>query len=157
MKVMLILMGLPRSGKTTLRNKLKRYTAISADDFRYLVYGKRFDSKCEPLMWSIREIALRNLMQQDKDIIIDECNNSVKRRKPLLRLAKEYNYETHILYVNTPLDICVERAIKIDDEEIIPTIESMNERFEEPIVNESSYIEGDVNFIYTVLCEMGLI
>ena len=117
-KTVTILVGLPRSGKSTWikNNKREEDVIVSADQIRYLVYGQRFWSKGEPLTWAIREIILRMLMEQEKDIIIDECNVSPNRRKPIIDLAKLYKYEVNCIVICTATETCLQRARDLNDE-----------------------------------------
>lgn len=132
-----ILGGLPRSGKTTWC-KLNRgqRVVISADDIRKLVYGQRFFGGGEALMWAIRGIMLENIMQQRVDIIIDETNTTAARRKPLIELAKKRWYWIEFIHIDTPAEVCIERAKAEGDDRIIPVIERMAGQFEMPTREE---------------------
>lgn len=58
MSKIIILVGLPKSGKSTWTKKNKKEidVIISADELRYMVYNQKFWTDGEPLMWSIRGI-----------------------------------------------------------------------------------------------------
>jgi predicted kinase len=127
----IVMVGLPRSGKSTWvkENRFGR-PVVSADDLRLLVYGERFNAEREAEMWKARGIALKMLMKYGVSLIIDETNTTKKRRKPIVDLAREYGYKAVAVVVNTSKDECIQRATSNWDEAIIPTIERMAAQFE---------------------------
>jgi len=138
MKTIKILIGLPRSGKSTwvINNKTNE-VVISVDDLRYIVYNQRFWSDGEPLMWSVRGIMLKYLMQQGVDIIIDETNTTIDRRKSIIKLAKQYGY--HIIgkyFQMVRIEDCIKRAEKTNQLDLIPIINIMKEKLESPSMEE---------------------
>lgn len=146
-----ILMGLPRSGKTTFIEQ--RYKGIipiiSADKMRYQVYGQRFWNDGEDLMWSVRKMVLKMLLEQGINIIIDETNTTVKRRQPIIALAKEYGYTVEVYHVRTPKEECTKRAEESGDTAIIPVIERMDANLELVGLDEG------VDALYSVQCALG--
>jgi predicted kinase len=138
--------GLPRSGKSTWAKKNKGNAVIvSADQLRLLVYHQRFWAEGEPLKWSIHGIALRMLMEQGVDIIIDETNTTPKRREPLIRMGKEYGYTVACTLIDTSKEECLNRAKAKDDILIQPVIERMAKEFVPPTVKEGfKYISEPV-------------
>lgn len=137
MKEVCILVGLPNSGKTTYANKHKKnYVVISADQVRKLVYGQKFFEGGEPLVWAIRNIALKMLMEQGKNILIDETNTTVERREPIIELAQEYGYTIKAVFFNVSKEECISRARKEGNDTIIPIIERMANQLQTPSLDE---------------------
>lgn len=135
-----MMIGLPRSGKSTRVEKIKRDEVIvSADELRYLVYGQRYFKGGEALMWSIRKILLEYLMKQDIDIIIDETNITKDIRKNTIDLAKKYNYQVDGIYMETKKEECIKRAKESNQEDLIPIIEQMSEKIEFIEPNEEGF------------------
>lgn len=137
-----MMVGLPRSGKTTYieKNKYGVRVVVSADQLRYLVYGQRFWGPGEDFMWAIRKIILKMLMEQGVNIVIDETNTTATRRKPVINLAKKYGYSVEAVVIDTPKETCIERAKAEGDENLIPVIERMAEQFEPVQPEEVDYI-----------------
>jgi len=133
-----IMCGLPRSGKSTwIKSNKTNEVIISADDIRYLVYGQRFWGDGEPLMWSIRGMMLEYLMQQGVNIIIDETNTTKERRKPIIKLAKKYGYSIIGNVVEGASEkVCIIRAEKEGQTDLIPIIQRMAKQFELPEKSE---------------------
>ena len=152
-KKMFILMGLPRSGKTTLRNMILNefyhIVPVSADDLRYEIYGQRYWQNGEDDVWAFRKHHLNSLMKNGTTILIDETNTTKKRREPLLKLCDEYGYTPVYLHVYTLSCECIRRAKNENDTYIIPTIERQSEQFELP---ESVEIESfEFSSIHTIV------
>lgn len=147
MRNITIMIGAPRSGKTTKVNEIKTNEVIvSADSLRQLIYGQRFYSQGEPMMWAVRKLMLEYLMKQGLDIIIDETNITKSSRAEIIKLAKKYGYDNIIgKVVFTPKDKCIERAKDTNQEDLIPIIEKMFEQFEKPEVEEG-FTKLDVIF-----------
>lgn len=134
---LIMMVGLPRSGKSTwIKENKTNEVVISADDIRYLVYNQQFWGDGEPLMWSIRGIMLRYLLQQGVDVIIDETNTTKERRKPILKLAKQYGYHVIGNVVECAPETCIERAKMNSQENLLSVIERMTNQFELPETEE---------------------
>jgi len=133
-KTIKIMIGLPRCGKSTwIKENRTTEVVVSADDLRYIVYNQRFWGDGEALMWSIRGMMLKYLMQQGVDIIIDETNTTKERRKPILKLAKQFDYTVVGCVVEGAwTDECIRRAKATGQEDLIPVINRMAEQFELP-------------------------
>ena len=129
-----IMCGLPRSGKSTwvAQNRTDE-VIISADKLRELVYGQRFFAGGEPLVWAVRGLMLEYLMQQKLNIIVDETNTTKERRAAIIKLAKRYRYYIICRCCNlVSVDTCKERAIATDQNDLLPIIDNMAEKFELP-------------------------
>ena len=133
-----VMCGLPRSGKNTWIDDHKAdKVVVEAGQLRYLVYGQRFWDEGEALMWSVHDVVLRMLLQQGNlDIIINECNVTVKRRARFISIANEYGYEAICVHVPTSRQECIDRAQKLDDPRIIPVIQRMFNEFQKPTLEE---------------------
>lgn len=132
MKKITIMGGMPRCGKSTWVNKYKgNAVVVSADDLRYLVYNQRFWKDGEPLVWSIRNIMLKYLMQQGVDIIIDDTNTLRQFRAPVIKMAKEFGYYiVGNMITEVSVDECIERAIITGQDDLVPVIKKMHGQIE---------------------------
>jgi bifunctional polynucleotide phosphatase/kinase len=106
----IIMMGYPGSGKTTIAENIKKqnekYTIVSGDLFnnplKMIKYAKQFIN--------------------EKSIIFDATNSSKKKRNNYIEFAKQYNYSVKCIHVSTSLDISYKRNKCREDKKQVPRI-----------------------------------
>ncbi|MCK5611408.1 hypothetical protein KAR91_56580 [Candidatus Pacearchaeota archaeon] len=138
---LILMMGLPRSGKTTLAKKISTDCGtapiVNPDSVRLCLHGDRYIQSAEKFIWAIVDIMIRSLfMAGHKYVIVDGCHNTKKRRL-------EWAYgDWRILYapVDTSREICLKRARDVDDQRIIPHIERMADNHEPLDEEELKYV-----------------
>jgi len=111
----IMLIGLPGSGKTTYRNSIKGYTVISQDDWveeeakeRGIMYKEMFTSKYSTRMKVISNNILQskfsNAISKKENIIIDMTNLSLKSRRHKLNVIPEKYYSKKAIVFNRSLE-----------------------------------------------------
>lgn len=92
---MIILVGLPGSGKSTFARKYDNYKILNQD----LTNGgkKALLKKCE------------YFLKENRNVVIDRCNMSPKQRKPFIDLAKKYNAFIEVVILIVSPSICENR------------------------------------------------
>lgn len=113
MKEAILFIGLPASGKTTLINKLYRsgYNIVSADEIKTTLAG--YDPANPHIVHeeSVRlaEQKMYELADKGENICMDSggVNNSYSLR--IIKNLKDRGYFVKLIYVNTPLSVCLER------------------------------------------------
>jgi len=130
-KILVLTVGLPRSGKTTWARHLAASHAsipiVNPDSIRLAMHGQRFVAEAEPLVWAIAKIAVRALFLAGHDtVIVDATNTTQKRRDEWLNPAWTTCFK---FFSPSPAD-CIKRAQATGDTEIIPVIEKMYNQFE---------------------------
>src|SRR5574344_742718 len=114
MPKMLILQGLPASGKSTYAKEWvnqdpKHRVRINRDTMR-LMLNPIYSMNHENLVTDILDFALNNILAHNYDVVIDNMNLSKKYVDDLEAKAKEANYEIVIKsFKDVPLDVCIER------------------------------------------------
>ena len=96
----LMLMGFPGSGKSTVAQKLaelfpNKYMRINQDELKT---RKRCLARAKAAM------------QEGKCPVIDRCNSSLEHRKPFRQLAAEQGYAIDCLVLEVPRQECVSRC-----------------------------------------------
>lgn len=126
MKTLHLLVGLPRSGKSTKAKELG-FPIVEPDAIRKVVHGTAWKRNIEPLIWGIAHTMVESLFEAGhNDVILDATNHTSARRSEW----ESENYCIKCHEINTPMSICIERAIKINQEYLIPIIERMAKQYE---------------------------
>lgn len=132
MPFMLMLVGIPGSGKSTFATTLEsaapsKYVRINQDTL-----GSR--RKCED--------ATRRALQQNKCPVIDRCNFDPSQRQYFVDIAREYRVPVHVVSLELPKQTCIQRSearqnhetIRPGDERMV--VNKMLNMFEAPHASE---------------------
>lgn len=137
----LAMMGLPRSGKSTIVAELTKQLGapiVRRDAIRLALHGQRFASDAEPMVKVFSNYMITSLALAGHNIIIvDETNYSRAARNSIRALG----YETFFYHVDTSPEVCKERAIATDQADLIPIIDSMFARYE-PLGEDEKTFRG---------------
>lgn len=125
MKTLHMMVGLPRSGKST-RAKLMGYPIVNPDSIRLALHGEPFRADSEPMVWAIAHVMVDALFLCHDNVILDSCNQTQKRRDEWK--SKKWSMTFHP--VDTPEVICIQRAKDGCRKDLIPIIEKMAADFE---------------------------
>lgn len=112
MKRIILMIGVPGSGKTTLARKIaeKGFKYINADSIREELYGNAAEQGDKEEVFGIFFKRLDELMKAGTDVIIDNTNLNPKQRKPILDRAQQFGYsDVQLWLLDVPLDLCLER------------------------------------------------
>lgn len=118
-QTILILSGLPASGKTT---HAKQWVAedptsrvrINYDDLRLSLFGPQwvFNYLDEKKVKSTAIQMAREVLESGYHIVVDNTNLTEKARLPWVELGKEYGTKIEMFDVDTPVSVCVKRDRK---------------------------------------------
>ena len=106
-----IMMGYPGSGKTTVANEIcnnKQYVHIKGEDYK--------SNTPKMLKASLEHI------ENEKSIVFDATNSSIKKRKLYIDFATKYTYSVQCIHVSTPMDISYKRSLMRQEEKKVPKI-----------------------------------
>lgn len=137
------MVGLPRSGKSTWIEKNKGDSIVVSHDWiRENILGTHYSSAANAVIWSLADAALRIILSQDKNVILDGLNHTVFVRKFFIDIAKQYSTKVKMVVVNTPLNVCLARnkmaaSRKLPDEVLV----SISKDLELPTEKEADIIE----------------
>lgn len=125
-KTLIAMVGLPRSGKSTWA-KATGHPIVSPDAIRLALHGQRFVAEAEPFIWAIAKVTTRALfLAGHQAVILDATNNTRKRRDEW----KSKHWDTVFKVINTPDQVCLDRAIAEGDESIVDVIKRMSAEHE---------------------------
>ncbi|HEY9793423.1 MAG TPA: ATP-binding protein [Candidatus Obscuribacterales bacterium] len=112
MKQLVLLVGVPGSGKTTLAQRLvdRGYVWLNADQIRHEVHGDEGDQSKSEVVFGIFFSRLEEALEKGQDVVIDNTNINQKHRSPILQRAIKAGYQDIQLWVlDVPLEVCLER------------------------------------------------
>ena len=147
--------GLPRSGKSTLcdqwiKHEIDIYqnqfqprlneglcesahiegnprVVVCADDIRIALTGCRFSSVSEETVHSIQGVMIRGFLARGSDVIVDGTHTT---KHSISRMFK-FDQNAQYVYINTSAEICIARAKAINQSDLIPVIEKMEDQLDE--------------------------
>lgn len=134
------LVGAPASGKSTYAKELQKegIKLVSSDDIRETLWGDASIQKNPKEVFKQMEILTHLYLAQEENVVYDATNISAARRKEFVKLVKSWNLDVDLycLYLDIPMEVCIERNEK--RERIVPVrvIKRMFEQMEEPTYDE---------------------
>lgn len=137
-----MLVGIPRSGKTTFRDTLEG-KIVCPDDLRQAVYQSDFDYRYESVIWRhLVPTLLRYWAEAGEDIIFDATNVDIRQRRAVLNTLRSAERAASVYYnkaaycFNVPLETAMERNRNAD--RVVPenVIRDMFSRFTMPTWEE---------------------
>lgn len=126
MKTLHLMVGLPRSGKSTKAKQLG-FPIVEPDAIRKVIHGTAWKPNVEPLVWAQAHLMVEALFEAGhKDVILDATNHTVERRKEWE--SDQWSLRYH--QVLTDQRVCIERAIGTGQDYLVPVIERMSRTLE---------------------------
>lgn len=123
-QTLILMVGLPRSGKSTLARTLAADIGapiVCPDEIRLALHGQRFSIEAEPWVWLIAETMVKALFGSGhRQVIIDACNETPSRRE---QWYSKYSDVRHVVVPTDP-ETCVLRAEATGQADLIPIIRS---------------------------------
>lgn len=125
-KTMLMMIGLPGSGKSTyVKMRFPHSPIVSGDELKT---GKAIQDKCE------------GYLRTGQGFSVDATNVTIARRAPLIELAKKYGYYCVGMWLKTSPKACIENiALRFDNggpKVSRVAVYKLNKEFEQPHVEE---------------------
>ena len=125
MNILHMLIGLPRSGKSTKARELG-FPIVEPDAIRKTLKCYPFDPSMEHLVWSTAQLMVSSLFNAGhRDVILDAVNHTKERRS--LWESEEWAIKFH--QIQTPEGVCISRLTE-SNQALLPIIERMSSNME---------------------------
>src|SRR6185437_8528594 len=108
--VVVLTVGVPGSRKSTLAAALKTLTPfirINSDRIRKELTGSEADHSKEGIVWGKFQHRYEKALRTGKAILIDNMNHTRQSRRPLITAAQEAGYHVKLVFMRTPLELCI--------------------------------------------------
>ena len=113
-QTILLLKGLPASGKTTFAKELskKGWIRINKDNLREMLNNSVWSKENEKQILKVRDSLIRQYVSAGFNVVVDDTNLDIKHEIQIKNLAVELNADFEIKIFDTPLYDCIERDSK---------------------------------------------
>lgn len=117
---LLVLKGLPASGKSTYAKQLvaeQGYVRTNKDTIRKEMFGEDYKRKDEKKVVKERDRQVREALTQGNNVVVDDTNLNPIHIKELAKIAQEFNtiFEVDDSFLDVPLAECIERDKNRED------------------------------------------
>lgn len=112
MKKLIMMVGLPRSGKSTRAKELSKELnapIVEPDAIHKVLHGTPYREEANPMVWGLAKTMVRALFETGYDIVIvDACNNTHSRRLEWKDWSREIWYRDYVV-IDTSHEECHRR------------------------------------------------
>lgn len=120
MKKVIILRGLPGSGKSTYARQLLAetpgaYKRINRDDLRAMLDNGHWSKGNEKFVKQVRDLLIITALSEGKHVIVDDTNLALHNETRIREVVREYNCthndsaQVELKEMETPLEACIAR------------------------------------------------
>lgn len=115
---LLMLKGLPGSGKSTIAKGLKDFKRVNMDDLRSMLDDGKWSKGNEKRMQAIRSETISHLLHHGHNVVVDDTNLHPKHLIEMEAIAKEVRFiercqcSVEVKFVDTPVEECIKRDLK---------------------------------------------
>lgn len=146
-KELIVLCGLPGSGKSTYAKKKwgNSHIIICADEFRKVYTGKDFDLSAEHMVYLMVSTTVEVLLRRSMPVVIDMTSLTIKNRLKWIDLAKRCSAPIRCVLMDIAVCLCLAR--NADRKRKVPenVINDMASRFVYPTDEEGFVSVETVN------------
>jgi len=132
---LIILVGIPGSGKSTLTEELKGKT-VSSDSLRKYLFGQEEIVQHDILVFQLCKFIIEYYLKKKWSVTFDATNTKKARRREYIEIAKELGAKVRIIWVDCPLKVALERNSNRYRKVPIEVIYSLYKGFEPPSLDE---------------------
>ncbi|MGL4758794.1 MAG: AAA family ATPase [Patescibacteria group bacterium] len=155
MPKLIILQGLPASGKSTIAKEIVSQTGntkrVNKDDIRALLDNSKWNRNNEKFVLKTRNFLIEEALKDGFNVVCDDTNLHPKHVQTMKEIAKTTNSQVEVRFVDTPIEVCIERDLKRPNSVGEKVIKEMYNQFLKP--EKVKYIENST-LEHVVLCDL---
>lgn len=150
---LLMLKGLPASGKSTYAKELAKdgYVRINKDDLRAMLHAGKWSKNNEQQVLRLRDAVIEDSLSAGKSVVVDDTNLAPKHSERLKGLAKKHGATFETKFFDVSVDECIKRDLKRTNSVGESVIKGMYEQFLKPPVKQFEVTEGTP---LAILCDI---
>lgn len=109
--VLVILKGLPASGKTTWSKQQKdpNTMRVNKDDLREMLHAGVWSPKNEKVVLAMRDAMIAGGLERGLRVICDDTNLHPKHERRLREIAARFGAEVEVMVFDADVDVCLSR------------------------------------------------
>jgi predicted kinase len=120
MAKLLMMRGLPASGKTTRAKEIMteagNMVRVNRDQLRPMLHGDaKWSGKKEKVTRHVQRAMVKDLLDNDYSVIVDDTNLRDADHERWSHVARETNSKFEVVDMDTPYDVCVHRDNRRED------------------------------------------
>lgn len=126
---LLVLQGLPGSGKTTYAKDLVErhgYVRVNKDDLRAMMDNSKHSKNNEKRVIRVRDTVVADALANGKNVVVDDTNFFPQHVIDLQNIASNLDASFKVTFVDTPLEKCLENNRNRTDKKPVPEDAIMN-------------------------------
>lgn len=156
MNKIIILQGLPGSGKSTYAKELidknpGKYKRVNKDDLRAMIDNGKYSKANEKFVLEMRDAFVDLALINGYDVIVDDTNFEWKHVERMFELAEINEAEVEIKKIETDLNECIKRDLKRHNSVGEKVIKSMYNRYVVKQADAPKYLEDKPT---AVICDI---
>lgn len=128
------LISMPRAGKSTFARKWLELrqagdnprVIVNQDTLRVAFHGEVYKKEAEPAIFVFADYMAKSLLLNGFDVLMDETSSSIETLKRYYRLDRD----AVPIWMDTPKEICIQRALDLGQNYLLPVIERIHFQIE---------------------------
>jgi len=113
MAKLIVLRGLPASGKSTLAKEMMEHDGnivrVNKDLLREMLYWNKFSGKNEGFIWEVERMIAKHFLDQDRNVIVDDTNLNPNTFGSWFQFAKDNGHKIEHIDIDTDWETCIRR------------------------------------------------